>query len=76
MEGVTWRIFHYAKEPQEEDDPSEFTESRARAWIISESDDLSERREKCKAIQEWWRKNGPRYHQWWRFWSPWCGGKE
>lgn len=47
---------------------------RSDAWFIYEEDSFSERRVKCERIQGWWRDNGSRYYQWWRFWSSQCRG--
>jgi hypothetical protein len=47
---------------------------RCVTWYIDKDDALPDRRVKCERIREWWRENGSRYHQWWRFWSSWCLG--
>jgi hypothetical protein len=48
---------------------------RAR-FIINLDDSPEIRRNKCAAAKDWWHVHAGEFHQWWRFWSSWCGKKE
>lgn len=49
---------------------------RREAFVINLDDPADLRRAKCERVKGWWRDHGNDAHQWWRFWSAWCGRKE
>ena len=49
---------------------------RRKEFCIYLEDSADTRKLKCDRLKEWWREHGNEVHQWWRFWSEWCGKKE
>jgi hypothetical protein len=51
------------------------SEDRSIRWSFEASNLDFQRERAMSEFKTWWLKHGRQYHQWWRFWSPWCRGK-
>jgi hypothetical protein len=48
------------------------SQERSIRWSFEASNLDFQRERAMSEFNAWWLEHGRHYHQWWRFWSPWC----